>query len=1176
MSWIREPDEEPIPGYRLIKPLGSGGFGEVWLCEAPGKILKAIKFVFGNLDASASGDGRARQEFHALQRVKEVRHPFVLSIERIDILEGEVAIVMELAEKSLYDVFQERRQEGFPGIARDKLLRYMADAADGLDYLSETHNLMHLDVKPRNLFLVGDHVKVADFGLAKHLERASSSGIMAGISPQYAAPETFTSRITKFSDQYSLAVVYVELLTGRRPFTGKTIRELALQHMNADPDLSGMPERDKKVVLKALAKDPFKRYPSCQAFVAGFPRETAAGELSLLEKTPTRILPSGWDEPGPKTRPLDPGELPAEPPKTQQVSQSELSGIHKTAATVPETAPTRRGPDVRSLPFAELVADARSVRAEEGERVNFDFPEAEGGVLRPTLVIGVGGFGLLALRELRSRLTDCMGDLQHVPAIRFLYLDADPNAKTAGTTGSPDRALNREQVFPTPLQPVGRYRRAALDMLSEWLPREKLHAIPRNMNPQGSRALGRLAFTENYLRFTTRVRRELEIAAHPESITRSSDHSGLPARDTRPRVFVIAAAGGASSGALPDIGYAVGKLLGQLKLPTQVTGFLFLGAPADPTTPPEEGANVYATLTELNHYADDSITFRSRYGGPDGPQVESPAPPFSTVYLLQRGGRGPGAAAECAERLAAYLCLDLTTPLGADLDRARAESHGPFRSFGTGGVWFPRGLLLRSAARHICERLILQWQAPGPVQAPAADELCRKAAADAALKPDRVAAEIADAVHLADVGFDGQVGRLFANLEEKMAATEGSAADWAKAALDAVLSVIGVRAGTDPAESVRIGKLTRLYSTAAGAVGEAWVKRLAGAAQALLEAPGTRVAAAEAALVTLADFAMRAEGEAVFRGQDISRRTEQAYAQVRAAAEVCAAGGRFTLFGNKDQRNMRALLVALSHFVDCRTAEEAHTGVVKFYRKLATGLEDRKRDLAICRQRLSHLRRALEVPETAGATLLGGPSPTVELLLPDGGEEIEWAAKRFVETVPAADLVKLDQALQALVLEPRGGLFGACQKSGDFIQELAPPLIDQTSAFLSSLLPDQDVAQLPAGRGGDWHGRLGKAFDRAAPTVRGQADREKDYLLVPDTAAGARVAEAAGRAFAGLTVVRASRSNEVTFCREQRLRTSDVREALHYCREPYEQRSHRPAPSPHARFDVLEWLPLDV
>ena len=69
--------------------------------------------------------------------------------------------------------------------------------------------------------------------------------------------------------------------------------------------------------------------------------------------------------------------------------------------------------------------------------------------------------------------------------------------------------------------------------------------------------------------------------------------------------------------------------------------------------------------------------------------------------------------------------------------------------------------------------------------------------------------------------------------------------------------------------------------------------------------------------------------------------------------------------------------------------------------------------------------------------------------------------KRFVETVRPEDIGKLDQVLQALVLEPRGGLFGACQKSGDFIQELADPMVDQAAAFLGELLPVTDVAEFP-------------------------------------------------------------------------------------------------------------------
>src|SRR5580658_6558092 len=109
-----ESHAEPIPGYRLIERIGRGGFGEVWKVEAPGGLHKAIKFVFGNLDDE--GDSRrADQELRSLARVRSVRHPFLLSLERYDIIDGQLVIVMELADRDLMDRFRECRQRGLVG-----------------------------------------------------------------------------------------------------------------------------------------------------------------------------------------------------------------------------------------------------------------------------------------------------------------------------------------------------------------------------------------------------------------------------------------------------------------------------------------------------------------------------------------------------------------------------------------------------------------------------------------------------------------------------------------------------------------------------------------------------------------------------------------------------------------------------------------------------------------------------------------------------------------------------------------------------------------------------------------------------------------------------------------------------------------------------------------------------
>ena len=272
------PDPPPAPvgpaafgnHYRLLRRLGVGTYGEVWLAEAPGGVQVAVKRIFR---PTSQADGQ--RELEVLELIKNLRHPYLLATQAFWQEEDRLYIVMELADGSLRDRFNFHLKQGRDGIPVEELLPYFEQVAAALDYLRE-QRVQHRDVKPENLLMLGGYAKVADFGLARQSSGHDLS--IAGLcgSPQYIAPEVWNDKVSPHSDQYSLAVTYAHMRLGKHPFRSDSIRSAMRAHLEAPPDLEPLPAAEKAVLRKALAKDPFQRYTSCCAFVSELARAIEA------------------------------------------------------------------------------------------------------------------------------------------------------------------------------------------------------------------------------------------------------------------------------------------------------------------------------------------------------------------------------------------------------------------------------------------------------------------------------------------------------------------------------------------------------------------------------------------------------------------------------------------------------------------------------------------------------------------------------------------------------------------------------------------------------------------------------------------------------------------------------------------------------------------------------------
>jgi serine/threonine-protein kinase len=258
---------EPYPGYRLTRRIGSGGCGEVWEATVPHRKPVAIKFM-----QSSVGEMTVR-EIRSLQAIRQLRHPHLIHIENVWCYEGYVAVAMELADGSLADMLKIYQSRFGTPIIQEHACLLLSEAAEALDYLNARQHVVngtrvaiqHCDVKPSNLLLCGETVKVADFGLSSFLIARQETRGRAG-TLDYCAPEVFQGLLSSQTDQYALAVTYCLVRGGRLPFPD-TPASFRSGYVRPIPDLSMLPDTERPVVAKALNSVPQDRWSSCGDFM---------------------------------------------------------------------------------------------------------------------------------------------------------------------------------------------------------------------------------------------------------------------------------------------------------------------------------------------------------------------------------------------------------------------------------------------------------------------------------------------------------------------------------------------------------------------------------------------------------------------------------------------------------------------------------------------------------------------------------------------------------------------------------------------------------------------------------------------------------------------------------------------------------------------------------------------
>jgi serine/threonine-protein kinase len=301
---------ERIGRYRIVSVLGRGAMGVVYKghddsIDRP-VAIKTIRPELLEADGSGEWLERFQREARAAGRCQ---HRGIVAIYELGEAAGAPFLAMEFVEGRPLEATL--RDQG--ALALTRATNIITQVLDALGY-AHGKGVVHRDVKPANIMLVnGSSVKVADFGVARldtlHMTR---DGMMVG-TPSYMAPEQFTGgAVDHRTDLYAAGVVLYEMLSGRRPFEGKSTAELMYQVAHSNPPplsrmAPGVGSRFDTVLMRALTRDPDARFQSAGAFVRALSRtleETASAPTDRADQT--LVAPASHQPPPPAPTPAPP------------------------------------------------------------------------------------------------------------------------------------------------------------------------------------------------------------------------------------------------------------------------------------------------------------------------------------------------------------------------------------------------------------------------------------------------------------------------------------------------------------------------------------------------------------------------------------------------------------------------------------------------------------------------------------------------------------------------------------------------------------------------------------------------------------------------------------------------------------------------------------------------------